>query len=75
MDELTDPKEKARDLGINPNDLDFTLTDEELKNISAGGAAGCAKIGALSTECTGTGLRSDCTEIGIANAQCTKTGL
>lgn len=74
MEDSVNPRKKAEELGINPEELDFTLSEDELKNVSGGSGSACGEIGIESSGCTKTGYGSGCTEIGVYNDQCTKVG-
>lgn len=74
MEDSVNPKEKAKELGIDPEELDFTLNEKELETISGGSGSQCGEIGLAGSDCTKTGYGSACTEIGVYNDKCTKVG-
>jgi hypothetical protein len=67
------PKKLAEELGIDPDNVDFTLDEKELENVAGG--AHCGEIGLGNSDCTKTGVGSACTEIGLLNPDCTKAGV
>jgi bacteriocin-like protein len=73
MEDSTKPKETAKQLGIDPEKIDFSLSEKELENISGG--TNCGEIGLGNPNCTKTGISSGCTEIGLLNPDCTKAGV
>jgi len=75
MEDSLDPKEMAEKLGINPEEIDFTLEQKELDHVSGGAGPYCAEIGIRNPRCTSTGAGSNCTEIGCLNPDCTKAGM
>lgn len=73
-EEQVKPEEMAEKLGIDPEKIDFTINEEELKNVSGAGPV-CGEIGYGSPDCTKTGPTTGCSEIGIEVwSDCTKTG-
>jgi bacteriocin-like protein len=69
-----DPKEMAGNLGVDPEKIDFKLTDKELDHVSGGAGIHCGDIGSGS-DCTKTGVSTGCTEIGVFGRDCTKAGM
>lgn len=70
-----DTKKTAEEAGIDPQKVDFTLDENELKKVSGGQATSCGEVGFANKNCTKTGFITPCTEIGILNPNCTKVGL
>ncbi len=65
----------AEKLGIDPGKIDFTINEEELKNVSGAGQV-CGEIGLESPDCTKTGPPSGCSEIGVLGPPfCAKAGV
>jgi bacteriocin-like protein len=73
MENSTNPKDAGK-TGENPENLDFTLNEKELENVSGGAGGNCGEIGSTNANCTKSGLPSGCTEIGGLNPDCTKAG-
>ncbi|MCX6280065.1 MAG: bacteriocin [Bacteroidetes bacterium] len=67
-----DTNKMAEELGVDPEKIDFTLSNKELEQVSGGGDCGSVgQVGASSK----TGVPGGCTEIGYANPECTKAGM
>jgi bacteriocin-like protein len=73
MEDSLKPKDAGK-TGENPENIDFTLSEKELENVSGGAGGNCGEIGAGNSNCTKTGAPSGCTEIGVFNPDCTKAG-
>jgi len=68
-------KKKAEELGIDPQSADFTLSEQELEDVSGGTGASCSELGIMNPNCTQNGFSAGCTEIGCLNPDCTKLGM
>jgi bacteriocin-like protein len=73
MENSLNPKDSGK-AGENPENLDFTLNENELESVSGGSGPFCGEIGAGNANCTKSGFPSGCTEIGGLNPDCTKAG-
>lgn len=54
-EEQLKPEEMAEKLGIEPEKIDFTINEDEMRNISGAGPV-CGEIGYGSPDCTKTGI-------------------
>jgi len=55
MKDSSEPLEQAEEAVPDPEKADFTLEEDELKDISGAGPLSCGEIGSLSFGCTNTG--------------------
>jgi len=56
MDDSLKQEEQVEDLSIDPSEVDFTLDEKELEDVSGGTLIGCAQIGLAGSGCTQTGV-------------------
>jgi hypothetical protein len=56
MDDSLKQQEMAEEAGIDAEKIDFSLNEEELKDVSGGSPANCGEIGISGMICTGTGV-------------------
>jgi len=75
MEDNNQSKEMAENLGIDPEKVDFTLSEKELENVSGGVNIPCSSIGLGSPNCSQPGYGAGCAELGLGNPDCTKTGM
>jgi len=75
MEDSNSTKAMAENLGINPEEVDFTLDEKELENVSGGTNSPCSVIGLGSPNCTQPGYGAGCAEIGLMNPNCTNLGV
>jgi len=70
-----DAKDIAKELGVDPEKIDFTIADKELDHISGGVGNSCLEMGYSSQQSTNSGVGTSCTEIGCISPDCTKVGM
>jgi bacteriocin-like protein len=75
MEDSDNSKEMAKNLGIDPEKVDFTLNEKELENVSGGIYIPCSSVGLISPNCTQPGYGAGCAELGLSNPNCTNLGV
>ncbi len=56
MEDSSNLNQRSPELGLDPEELDLTLSEKELDQVVGGNTSPCGEVGVLNTECTKTGL-------------------